>query len=320
MRITRRSLLSLTTAGAFAAIVPFAAQAADKVVAAIGQKGNWDTMITEQGLEQGYFQDEGLDVEITYTRGGSETLQAVITNSAQFAFANGLLGVLGAYSKGAPIRIVAAEMTGAPDMFWYAKADSPINGIKDTDGKTMGFSRPGSSTNMVALKLTNSAGVKPKLTPTGSISDTRTQVMSGQIDLGWSVPPFNLDLVRKGEIKIVVRGADDPSLAKQTIRVNVVNADFLKDHRDVVERFMRAYAKALDFMYENQEAALKVYAEFNKLDMDVAKESLAFFPRAALAMKPIAGLDQSIKEAVEFKKLDKPLTDDQVKELLQLLP
>jgi ABC-type nitrate/sulfonate/bicarbonate transport system substrate-binding protein len=320
MRTTRRGLLSLTVAGAFAAVVPFAAQAADKVVAAIGQKGNWDTMITEQGIEQGFFKDEGIDVEITYTRGGSETLQAVITNSAQFAFANGLLGVLGAYAKGAPIRIVAAEMTGAPDMFWYAKADSPINSIKDAEGKTMGFSRPGSSTNMVALKLSAGAGVKPKLTPTGGISDTRTQVMSGQVDLGWSVPPFNLDLVKKGEIKIVVRGADDPSLAKQTIRVNVVNADFLKDHRDVVERFMRAYAKALDFMYEKQDAALKFYAEFNKLDMEVAKDSLAFFPRSALAMKPIAGLDQSIKEAVEFKNLEKPLTDDQVKELLQLLP
>jgi NitT/TauT family transport system substrate-binding protein len=318
--MTRRNLLSLAVAGSLAAVVPLSAQAQEKVVVAIGQKGNWDTMITVQGLEQGYFKDEGLDVEITWTRGGSETLQAVITNSAQFAFANGLLGVLGAYAKGAPIRIVSAQMTGAPDLFWYAKADSPINSLKDAEGKTMGFSRPGSSTNLVALELANHAGVKPALTPTGGISDTRTQVLSGQIDLGWSVPPFNLDLVRKGEIKIVARGGDAPSLANQTIRVNVVNADFLADHRETVEKFMRAYAKALDFMYEKQDEAIKLFAEFNKLDVEVAKDSVAFFPRAALAMKPIAGLDASLKQAVEYKQLDAPLSDDQVKELIQLLP
>jgi len=37
-------------------------------------------------------------------------------------------------------------------------------------------------------------------------------------------------------------------------------------------------------------------------------------------MKPVAGLDTSMKQAVEYKKLDKPLSDDQVKQLLQLLP
>ncbi len=318
--MTRRNLLSLAVAGSLAAAVPFGAQAAEEVVVAVGQKGNWDTMVTQQGVEQGYFRDEGLDVKIIWTRGGAETLQAVITNSAQFAFANGLLGVLGAYAKGAPVRIVSAEMTGAPDLFWYAKADSPINSMKDAGGKTMGFSRPGSSTNLVALELAKHAGVKPKLTPTGGISDTRTQVLSGQIDMGWSVPPFNLDLVRKGEIKIVARGSDAPSLAKQTIRVNVVNADFLKNHRETVEKFQRAYAKALNFMYENQDEAIKFFAKFNKLDMDTAKAAIAFFPRAALAMKPVAGLDTSMKQAVEYKKLDKPLSDDQVKQLLQLLP
>lgn len=320
MVMTRRNVLSLTVAGALAGLVPLAAQAAEKINVAIGQKGLWDTMVTVHGIEQGFFKEEGLDVEITWTRGGSETLQAVITNSAQFAMVNGLLGVLGAYAKGAPLRIVSAQMTGSPDLFWYAKADSPINSLKDAEGKTMGFSRPGSSTNLVALELANAAGVKPKLTPTGGISDTRTQVLSGQIDIGWSVPPFNLDLVRKGEIKIVARGGDVPELANQTIRVNVVNADFLKDNRDTVVRFMRGYAKALDWMYSMQDDAVQAFAAFNNVDLDVAKDSVAFYPKESMAMAPVAGLDASIKQAIEYKQLDKPLSDEQVKELVQLLP
>ncbi|MDP2618701.1 MAG: ABC transporter substrate-binding protein [Hyphomicrobiales bacterium] len=320
MAVTRRNLLSLTVAGSLAVIVPFSVRAQDKITVAIGQKGLWDTMVTVHGVDQGFFKEEGLEVEIIYTRGGSETLQAVITGSAQFAMVNGVLGVLGAFAKGAPLRIVSAQMTGSPDLFWYAKADSPINSLKDADGKTMGFSRPGSSTHLVSLELANAAGVKPELTPTGGISDTKTQVLSGQIDIGWSVPPFNLALVRKGEIKIVARGGDVPSLAEQTIRVNVVNADFLASNRETVEKFMRGYAKALDWMYSMQDDAVKAFAAFNNVDLDVAKDSVAFYPKESMAMAPIAGLEASMKQAVEYKQLDAPLSDDQVKELLQLLP
>lgn len=320
MKMTRRNLLSLTMAGCLVSAVPFAAQAAEKLTVAVAQKGLWDTMVTVHGVEQGFFKEEGLDVEIIFTRGGSETLQTVITGSAPIAISTGILGTLGAYAKGAPLRIFSAQMTGSPDLFWYAKADSQINSLKDADGKTMGFSRPGSSTHLVSLELANASGVKPKPTPTGGISDTRTQVLSGQIDIGWSVPPFNLDLVRKGEIRIVARGSDVPELANQTIRVNVVNTDFLANNRDTVEKFTRGYAKALDWMYESQDDAVKAFAKFNKVDLDVAKDSVEFYPKKSMVMAPITGIEASMKQAVEYKQLKAPLSDDQLKELIQLLP
>ena len=52
----------------------------------------------------------------------------------------------------------------------------------------MGYSRPGSSTHLVAQALAEHFKVKPKLVSTGGVPDTRTQVMSGQIDAGWSAP------------------------------------------------------------------------------------------------------------------------------------
>ena len=42
---------------------------------------------------------------------------------------NGILGAIGAYVKGGdatPYRIISAEMTGANELFWWVKADSPI--------------------------------------------------------------------------------------------------------------------------------------------------------------------------------------------------
>jgi len=301
------------------ALLPAFALAADKVKVAIGQKGLWDTMITVMAIDEGFFAKEGLEVEITWTRGGAETLQAVITGSVDFAFANGVLGVIGAYAKGAPVRIVSAQMTGAPDLYWYAKSDSGIKTLADANGKSMGYSRPGSSTNLVALALAKHYKVKPKLVSSGGISGTRTQVMSNQVDIGWSVPPFNLDLVADGSIHIVARGSDVPSLVGQTVRVNVANAEFLKSRRDVAKRFMKVYAQTIDWMYTNQDASVKRYAEANKIDLAVAKSALAFYPRSGMNVAPISGFDQSMQEAIENKRLTAPLSAAQQKELIDIV-
>ena len=51
------------------------------------------------------------------------------------------------------MKIVSAQITGVPDLFWYVKADSAVKTMKDMNGRTMGYSRPGSSTHLVAMAL-----------------------------------------------------------------------------------------------------------------------------------------------------------------------
>ena len=91
-----------------------------------------------------------------------------------------------------PYRIISAEMTGANELFWWVKADSPIKTLKDADGKTIAFSSPGSSSNLILLTLLKQMGSKAKPVPTGGVPGTYTQTMTGQIDIGWSVVPFAL--------------------------------------------------------------------------------------------------------------------------------
>lgn len=293
--------------------------AAETLKVAIGQKGLWDTMVTVHCIETGICKKNGVEVEITWTRGGAETIQAAITGSVDFAMATGILGAIGAYGKGAPIRIAGAEITGARDIFWYAKADSGIESIKDAGGKTMGFSRPGSSTNLVALALAKAAGVKPELTPTGGISATRTQVMSGQIDIGWSVPPFNLDLIEKGDLRIVATGGEAPDVEGQTIRVNVVNQSVLENRREAADAFMRAYGETVDHMYANLDETIARYAKFNEIEESVARAAVKFYPKDALQPYEIKKLDVSIAQAVEYKRLGAPLSDERKVELVKIL-
>ena len=292
------------------------AAAQDKVRAAVGQRGNWDTLFISQGTEAGIFKKNNLDVDITWTRGGAETLQAIITDSADVAMANGILGVIGAASKGAPVKIVSAQMTGAGDIFWYVKADSPIKSMNDMNGKTMGFSRPGSSTDLVGRALAEHFKVQPKHISTGGIPDTRTQVMSGQIDAGWSAAPFNFELVSEGKIRIIAKGSDVPSLNEQTVRVNAASTKFLKEKRDVARRFMKAYYESIEWVYANPDKSTAFYASFNKTSPEIAKQTIEAFPKAAVTPWPVKGLKQNIEEAVQNKQLAKPMPQAEAEKLL----
>ena len=301
-----------------AAIASFAV-AADKVKAAAGQKGNWDSMIVPYGIEAGFYPKENLDVEMTWTRGGAETLQAVATGSVDFALTNGVTGAIGACAKGAPVRIVSAHFTGASDAYWYVKADSSIRSMKDMEGRTMSYSRPGSSTHLISQALASEFNVKPKLVSTGGIPDTRTQVMSGQIDAGWAVPPFNLDLVAEGKIRIIARGSDVPSLANQTIRVNLANLKVLTEKRDVARRFMKAYWDSYESIYRNPEPAIAFFAKWNGIPLEVAKETFTFYPKASLAPAPILGLQKTLDEALQYKNIDKPLSVKEAESFIDMV-
>src|SRR6266403_2456869 len=125
------------------------ASADDLVKLTIGQRGNWDTAISHLGDKAGIFKKHGLALEMIYTAGSGETLQPVIAGSVEFGIAVGTLGAIAAYSKGAPVRIIGAEATGAAD-YWYAKTSSSIKTLKDTSEKnTIAFSTNGSSTQSI---------------------------------------------------------------------------------------------------------------------------------------------------------------------------
>ena len=307
---------------AMAAIVAAAgatAARAESVKVAIPQKGNWDTSIVDYGVKQGFFKQEGLDVETVYTQGGAGTPQAVIAGSCAFGVGTGLLGIIGAYVKGAPVRVISAEMTGAPDLFWYAKAASGIRSLKDAVGKTAAYSEPGSSTNLVLFALIKQAGVNIKPVPAGGIPATFTQVMSGQIDIGWSAPPAGLQAEKDGKIVIVAHGNDVPAIRGETVRVNIVNRDFLKDHRDVAIRFARAYAKSLDWAYSNPKS-IDYFAEGMKVSHDIAQRARDdFYPRAAMNPDKIEGLQLALKQAHDFKFTPKPMTPTDVKGLFVIV-
>jgi NitT/TauT family transport system substrate-binding protein len=232
---------------------------------------------------------------------------------------NGILGVIAAYAKGAPVRVITAEATGAAEAFWYARTESGIKSLKDTNGKTVAFSSPGSSTNLVLLQLVKAAGATPKLVPTGGAPATYTQVMTGQIDVGWSVPPFALKDLQEKKIAIIARGNDVAAVQAQTIRVNVANANALQTKRDAFVKYVKALRRAIDWAYSSPDA-LPNYAAIAKVPVDQAKMTRDdFFPKESLQLGEVKGLDMTLQQALDFKYIAKPMTTQDVAPLFDML-
>ncbi|MEP7084107.1 MAG: ABC transporter substrate-binding protein [Betaproteobacteria bacterium] len=318
-RIARAALAAL--AGIVAAVGSVSAFAQDTLKLATGQRGNWDTSIGEIGQRAGIFKKHGIILDILYTQGGGETQQAVLSGSVDIGVATGIMGALSAFSKGAPIRILGAETTGANDLFWYVPSSSPIKTLKDTDGKTISYSTNGSSTHGIVTAFVKQYDLKAKPTSTGGPAPTLTQVMSGQIDVGWSAPPFGLQQLDEGKIRIVASGNDASVFKGQTVRLLVTTAQTLQAKKPVLERFMKAYRETIELMYSDDPVMMKSYADFVGITVPIAKRTRdGFFPKAALDPDRIVGLETIVPDAVALKYTAAQLTKEQLDTLIQIPP
>jgi NitT/TauT family transport system substrate-binding protein len=293
------------------------AAADDTLRVAVPQKGAWDAGIAELGQRGGIFKKHGLNLDILYTVAGPESIQAMIAGSIDVAVASGVSAAIGTFGKGAPIRIISSEITGAPDLFWYVPADSPIHNIQDMNGKTVAFSAVGSSSNGSLLALIAQYHLTAKPTATGNIASTITQTMSGQVDVGYGAAPFGLDLIESGKARIVATGNDVVALRTRAVRVNLTGAATLQNRHDAIVRFMEAYKETVDWMYSSPEA-LKIYAEYSGMQPNIVQKVLQLVPKEALQTDQVMGIDQINADAVAQKFLAAPLTPDQLKELIQI--
>ena len=297
------------------------ASAEDQLKMAMGQINNWENQAPTLGQDAGIFKKHGLVLDVVGTQGAGETIQAVISGSADLGGGVGAAGVMRAFSKGAPVRILMPAFTGTGDLYWYVKADSKLKSLKDTTpATTIAYSTNGSSSNNIVVAFINELGAKAKPTATGGPAATLTAVMSGQVDVGWSAPPFGLKEIKEGKIRIIAHGSDVPSLRGQTVRTIIVNANSWKTKHDAILRFVQAYREAVDWMYSDPKA-VEMYSKKMHLPVDMLKESMQKFqPKEALQTDHFADLDGAVRDAVKLKFLQQPLTKQQLSELIIIPP
>jgi NitT/TauT family transport system substrate-binding protein len=275
--------------------------------------------VAELGQRGGIFKKHGLTLEVLFTQGGPESIQAVIGGSIDVAAAVGTSAALGTFAKGAPLRLIGGEMIGAPELYWYVRSDSPVRNIADFNDRTIAYSLTGSSSHAAVLALIQQYRLTARPVSTGSIQATVTQTMTGQVDVGFGAAPFGLDVIEDGRARIVATGNDVVSLHTRSVRVNVTNAATLAGRRDTVVRFMQAYRETLDWMYADP-AALAIYRDYSGLPDPIVRRVRDLIPKEAMNPDRVAGMDQIVTEAVALKFIAAPLSGEQLKEFVQIPP
>jgi NitT/TauT family transport system substrate-binding protein len=315
-------MLFIALTFALCALRPAAASAEDTLRLAVGQRGLWDTSVAELGQRGGIFRKHGLALDILYTQGSAETQQAVISGSVDIGVSPGAQSVFGAFAKGAPLRIIGSEIVGGGDLFWYVRADLPIKTLHDLGDRTLAYSTNGSASHSIVMTFISQYGLKARPVATGGPPATLTQVMSGQIDVGWAGPPFGLDLVDQGKIRIIATGNDASALRNQTGRVIIANAAVLQSRQPAVDRFMRAYRETIDWMYADADSGVfRHYADFMGIgERTMRRARDEFYPKAALDHDVILGIDAINAEAVRLRYMPAPLTREQLNELIRIPP
>lgn len=295
------------------------AQALDKFRLANGGFGLWAVEASRIGQQAGIFAKHGVEVEAFSSAGAGETLQAVIAGSADGSIGIGTAGVLGAFQKGAPVRIFGSNFIGAGDLFYYVRAASPIRTFSDTTAAhTVGYSSNGSSSHMTTLAVIEEGGVKAKATATGEQANTLTQVLSGQIDIGFGVPPFGLREMDEGKIRIIGTGNEAPTLRTQSVRVDMVSLRTMTERREPFLRFVKAHRETLDWMMKDPQAITLWSKNTGAPENILRRAAFEFQPRSAAEHLEVKGLDGLMAAAVRQKFLTKPLTEAELRELVQV--
>lgn len=292
-----RMIATVIAASSIATVSP-----AEPIKVVVSQRGGWDASVVELGVRAGVFKEQNLEVEILFASGGGEPIQALVSDSVDISVSTGFLATLGAIAKGAPLEIVSSAFTGTTDSFWYVPSESPIQSLRDTPGKTVAFTGYGSSSQMVILSLLEQNKVSnAKTVAGGNPTAIQTAVMSGQIDVGFSIAPMGLLAADEGKIRIIARGGEVIAMKDQTTRVNVASTRALTEKPETIRRFMHALNKSLDFMY-GDERALQWFGEMHKLTVDQARRSRdTHHPRAAMQTGAPRNLELTLSQAKQYK-------------------
>jgi NitT/TauT family transport system substrate-binding protein len=310
-------LVAILTVAAVMMVAMPAGNAADRLLVTNGHLTGWDTLVTSFGVRKGFFQANGLDIQIVEMDTGAPMIQALVSGSVDVAVGVSMPGFIGASMKGAPLKMISASFTGASDFSWYVRADSPIHSFKDiTDSTTLAYSSNGSSSQIVLLSLMKQAGVSGKPVATGNLPATLTQVMTGQVDVGYEGNGgFGIGEFQRGDVRFIASGGDLESFHDQTVRGMVVTQATLAGRRDQLVRFLKAYRQTIDWMYRDPEA-LQWFADKNGTTLAEAKRVVGMiYPASALRLGPVHHLDQTIAQSVEFKRIPQAPTAAQIDEM-----
>jgi NitT/TauT family transport system substrate-binding protein len=211
-------------------------------------------------LENGFFEEEGLDVEIVAFPGSTTATRALLSGDADIVLTGGDTAYL-AWQNGAPIKIISSPVAKGTDVLI---ANAPIASVEELGGKRFAISDPGSTAEVLGRIIIERAGVDPdslQYVSIGSPPDRVRAMIADQVDLTAAtiliLAPV-LDAIEAGEVNVLTSFAEEfPDIP---LAYNITTDNMIRDNRDILVRFLRAEIRGYMWATENPEEAAAIAA------------------------------------------------------------
>ncbi|MBI2862071.1 MAG: ABC transporter substrate-binding protein [Chloroflexi bacterium] len=246
--------------------------------------------------------EEGLDIEMVLSGGGSKTRAAVGAGDPPFGTSNSN-EVIPAVAKGLPIQLILALFYGSPYQIIVRKDVAGRLGItekslladrlKALNGLTFSATSAGSDTDNRLRQVISKAGYNPDrdttITYIGDFPQMVAALEAGSIDGFISSPPDSLVQVGKGKAVILANllGPDFPEFSNIMGSGVIANKGYLEKNPEVATAMVRAFWKAQKLVVDDPATAKNIVykAAFQETDRALFDQSFDFF-KPALAKEP----------------------------------
>lgn len=209
-------------------------------------------------LDQGYFADEGLDVEIRHSPSGGH-LQLLLESEVDFT--TGSAGrVIQRRAEGLPVRAIAL-FGQRGDQGYVVRAESDISGPTDFAGRTVGF-RMGIVPPELKAMLASVGLSEDDVELQGVPFDVRPFI-EGDVDVYPVYLNNEPDTIRREGMDI--RLIDPHDFGVPTMGLTfLAREQTVKEDPELIERFLRASLRGVQYASENIDEAVAItlkYAE-----------------------------------------------------------
>jgi NitT/TauT family transport system substrate-binding protein len=235
-----------------------------------------DTAAIWLGVEEGIFEDHGLDVELELAQGGAAVVPAVVSGDYQFGFSN-VASLLVANSQGLPLKIVAPGnfSTGDPESDIGAVLAMPDSGIEspaDLAGKSVAVNTLNNIGDVTVSEVVEQAGGDPEQISFVEMGfpDMPAALAGGQVDAAWILEPFRTIAMDQGAEVVTHNFADvDPEMM---IAAYFTTGTYAESDPEIVESFTAAMEESLTFAEENPDAARAILSTYTEIDPAVQEK------------------------------------------------
>ncbi|HLM03780.1 MAG TPA: ABC transporter substrate-binding protein [Blastococcus sp.] len=226
------------------------------------------------GMQEGYFEDEGLEVEPTVLQSGNEIITGMVAGDYDFGFV-GYISAGIAAARGVPVCVLtSSDATGTtPEDDWQvlvAGGDSPINGPDDLVGKTIGVNALGGVAEVMIKAALDKEGVDWKSVNMIEVPfpEVPAAIAADRIDAGFATEPFVTTVLDQGG-KVVFAPQSDLAPEYPNGSYAASEQAFQEDP-DLMEAFTAAMTKSLEYARDNPDAVREIIPTYTRIPPEVA--------------------------------------------------